>query len=139
VSLALQSLPESIIQSIAQHPMGFYTLKILYKYYAEYANSDLPLTAFETVADKLKSKEQREEIMNIGEALRQEGMQKGRQEGMQKGMQKGRQEGRQEEKHAVAISMLKEGLGVNTVQRVTGLSPEQIDQLAKKYAKPSAH
>jgi len=70
VSLALQSLPESIIQSIAQHPIGFYTLKILYKYYAEYANSDLPLTAFETVADKLKSKEQREEIMNIGEALR---------------------------------------------------------------------
>ena len=126
VSPALKLLPESIIQSIAQHPVGFYTLIILYKYYAEYANSDLPLTAFEAVADKLPSKEQREEIMNIGEALRQEGRQKGRQEGMQKGM------------HIVATNMLKEGLDVSTVQRVTGLNPEQIEQLSKQHTKPSA-
>ena len=105
--------------------------------------------------------------MNMGEALRQEGrqegMQKGRQEGIQtgrqEGMQKGRQEGiqtgrqegiqtgrqegmqtgRQEEKYAVAISMLKEGSDTKFVQRVTGLSSEQIDQLAKEHTKPSAH
>ena len=49
------------------------------------------------------------------------------------------QQGRQEEKHAVAVSMLKEGLGVNTVQLVTGLSPEQIDQLSKTHTKSSVH
>ena len=139
---ALQSLPESVIRSIAQHPVGFYTLKILMQYYQIQANTDSS-KGFKSVADKLVSGEQQEIIMNMGEALRQEGrqegMQKGRQEGMQKGRQEGMQKGRQEEKHAVAISMLKEGLGVNTVQRVTGLSSEQIDQLAKEHTKPSAH
>ena len=61
--------------------------------------------------------------MNMGEALRQEG----RQEGMQKGM------------HTVAVNMLNEGADTQFVQRVTGLSPEQIDQLSKKHTKPSAH
>ena len=73
--------------------------------------------------------------MNMGEALRQEGMQKG----IQKGRQEGMQEGRQEERHAVAISMLKEGSDVQFVHCVTGLSPEQIDRLAKEHTKPSAH
>jgi predicted transposase YdaD len=119
---ALKSLPESVIRAIAQHPAGFYTLKILMQYYQIQANTDSS-EGFKTVADKLVSEEQQEMIMNMGEALRQEGMQKGR----------------HEEKHAVAVNMLKEDFDVGTVQRVTGLSPEQIDQLAKEQTKPSAH
>jgi len=123
IYLALKSLPESVIRSIAQHPAGFYTLRVLTQYYHIQANSEKPLEVAKVLADKLESKEQQETIMTIGEALRQEGMQKGRQEGM----------------YAVAANMLKEGSDVKFVQRVTGLSPEQINQLAKEQAKPSTH
>ena len=116
------------------------------QYYQIQANTDSS-EGFRAVADKLVSGEQQEIIMNMGEALRQagrqEGMQKGIQKGWQEGVQKGRQEGmqkgRQEEKHAVAISMLKEGSDTQFVQRVTGLSSEQIEQLSKEHTKPSAH
>lgn len=120
---ALKSLPESVIRSIAQHPAGFYTVRILTHYYYTQANTEKPLEVAKVLADKLESEEQKEAIMTIGEALRQEGMQKGR----------------HKERHTVAANMLKEGLDVSTVQRVTGLSPEQIDQLAKGLTKPSAH
>ena len=119
---ALKSLPESMIRSIAQYPAGFYTLKVLMQYYQIQANTDSS-EAFKAVADKLVSEEQKEMIMNMGEALRQEG----------------RQEGRQEERHSVAANMLKEDFDVNTVQRVTGLSNEQIAHLVKQDRKPSTH
>ena len=135
---ALQSLPASVIQSIAQHPAGFYTLKILMQYYQIQANTGSS-EGFKVVADKLVSEEQQEMIMNMGEALRQSGRQKGMQEGMQQGMQEGMQKGRQEAKHAVAIGMLKESADAKFIQRVTGLSLEQIEQLAKTVAQPSEH
>ncbi|MDP6969579.1 MAG: Rpn family recombination-promoting nuclease/putative transposase [Gammaproteobacteria bacterium] len=120
---ALKSLPDSVIRTIAQDSAGFYTLKVLIQYYQIQANTDKPSAAFKVVADKLESKEQQEIIMTIGEALRQEG----RQEGMQKGV------------HTVAANMLKEGLDVKFIQRVTNLSSKQIDQLVKQHAKPSGH
>jgi predicted transposase/invertase (TIGR01784 family) len=44
----------------------------------------------------------------------------------QKIMQQGMQKGRQEEKLQVAKSMLKEGLAVQVIQKVTGLSQEEL-------------
>ena len=72
-----------------------------------------------------------------------EGIQKGRQEGMQKGIQKGRQEGRQEgieegvergeskAMHTLARNMLTEGLAVETIMRITGLSEQEVRALSQ--------
>ena len=75
-----------------------------------------------------------EEGMQKGMQMgRQEGMQKGRREGMQKGrqegMQKGRQEGVREERQELARNMLTEGLAIETIVRVTGLSEEDVRAL----------
>ena len=67
----------------------------------------------------------------------QKGMQKGRQEGMQEGIQKGMQKGRQEgiregaseALHNLARNMLTEGLAVETIMRITGLSEQDVQTL----------
>ena len=56
----------------------------------------------------------------------QKGMQEGRQEGMQKGVQKGWQEGVREERQELARNMLTEGLAVETIVRITGLSEQEV-------------
>ena len=64
---------------------------------------------------------------------RQEGMQKGRQEGIregiQKGMQKGMQKGASEAMHTLARNMLTEGLAIETIMRITGLSEQDVQAL----------
>ncbi len=61
---------------------------------------------------------------------REEGLQTGRQEGLQTGLQTGRQEGRAEghieERRKNARSMFLEGLSTEAVQRITGLSDEEM-------------
>jgi predicted transposase YdaD len=54
------------------------------------------------------------------------GIQKGRQEGEQLGIQKGRQEGSRQ----IAREMLKDGESAEKIMRYTGLSKEEIQQLA---------
>lgn len=56
---------------------------------------------------------------------------KGRQEGIQKGIQEGRKEGKQEEKRLIAIEMLKEGLPVELVTKVTKLDRIEVENLKK--------
>ena len=72
----------------------------------------------------------RQEGMQKG---RQEGMQKGRQEGMQmgrqEGIQMGRQEGVREERQELAQNMVAEGLAIETIVRVTGLSEKDVRAL----------
>ena len=60
---------------------------------------------------------------------RQEGMQKGRQEGMQKGRQEGIREGASEAMHNLARNMLTEGLAIETIMRITGLSEQDVQTL----------
>ena len=78
----------------------------------------------------------RQEGMQKG---RREGMQKGRQEGMQEGIQKGMQKGRQEgiqegaseAMHNLARNMLTEGLAIETIMRITGLSEQDVQALSQ--------
>ncbi len=60
---------------------------------------------------------------------RQEGLQTGREEGLQTGLQKGLQTGRQEGIRETARSMFLEGLSTEAVQRITGLSDEEMRTL----------
>jgi len=71
----------------------------------------------------------REGIMResvIYQEILQEGLQEGRLRGLQEGLQEGRQEGRQE----MTLKMLQEGVEIELIARVTGLSIEQIQALS---------
>ena len=68
---------------------------------------------------------QEEEIaMTIGTALKREG----RQEGLQEGLQKGEQAGIEK----TALGMLKEGLALEMVKKITRLSKARLTQLLAK-------
>ncbi|MGC1245176.1 MAG: Rpn family recombination-promoting nuclease/putative transposase [Spirulinaceae cyanobacterium] len=58
---------------------------------------------------------------------------KGREEGIQEGIEQGKQEGieegKQEEKIAIARSCKQQGLDVETIMKITKLSPEEIESL----------
>ncbi len=57
---------------------------------------------------------------------RQEGLQTGLQTGRQEGLRTGRAEGHIEERRKNARSMFLEGLSTEAVQRITGLSDEEM-------------
>lgn len=57
------------------------------------------------------------------------GEKKGREEGREEGREKGRAEGKREEKREMARNSLKEGLSVEIVSKITGLSTEEIETL----------
>ena len=62
----------------------------------------------------------------MSEQLIEEGMQKGRQEGMQKGRQEGMQKGASEALHTLARNMVAEGLAIEAIVRMTGLSEKEV-------------
>lgn len=50
-------------------------------------------------------------------------------QGIQKGIQKGKKEGMQEGIEAIAIKMKKQGLSIQLIQQITGLSKKKIEEL----------
>ena len=50
-------------------------------------------------------------------------------EAREKALEEGREEGRIEEKHGSALKMIGEGIPLDTVSRITGLSPEELQRL----------
>ena len=59
----------------------------------------------------------------------EEGREEGREKGREEGLEEGREEGRIEEKHDSALKMIGEGIPLDTVSRITGLSPEELQRL----------
>ncbi|MDR2390244.1 MAG: Rpn family recombination-promoting nuclease/putative transposase [Planctomycetota bacterium] len=58
----------------------------------------------------------------------------GRQEGLREGEQKGRQEGLREGKREIVRNALREKLPLETIGKLTGLSLEEVEQLARGLA-----
>ncbi|WP_199327411.1 Rpn family recombination-promoting nuclease/putative transposase [Anabaena cylindrica] len=56
-------------------------------------------------------------------------VEEGREEGRKEGRKEGREEGREEAVQLVAVNMLKEGMSIEFVAKVTGLTFEQVQQL----------
>ena len=80
---------------------------------------------------KEEGKEEGEKIgMQKGEKV---GMQKGEKVGMQKGEKVGMQKGKKEGLETAAIGMLKEGLALEQVRKITHLSKERITQLLARF------
>ena len=69
---------------------------------------------------------------------RQEGIVEGRQEGIvegrQEGIVEGRQEGIVEERSEIARRMLADGMDIEAICRITGLSRREVAKLAKRRA-----
>lgn len=124
-----------ITESLATLVMLGYTnrrqLRVLFHYMLQYGNSADPSVFLRRLARRLPQYEER--LMSIAQKLKQEGRQEGRQEGIQEGRQEGRLEGLQEgsrrEALRIAGSMLQNGLDTETVQRITGLSADELKPL----------
>lgn len=95
---------------------------------AEVAN--LNEEEMKTYDQSLKDRRDWQNVLDyaIGEA-REKGMKRGRQEGRQEGRLEGREEGRKFEKLAIAKQMKEENYPVAAISRITGLSPEEIENL----------
>ena len=79
--------------------------------------------------------ENKEVIMNIAEAFRQdgklEGMEKGLHEGMEKGLHEGMEKGLHAGKLETAKAMLKDDMDIKSIMRFTGLTSAEIKNLAQ--------
>ena len=82
---------------------------------------------------KQETLRQRDTISAAEEKGEARGIQQGMQEGIQKGIQEGMQQGKQAEKIEIARNMLLElKLGLDIVQKATGLSKEELEKLVKE-------
>lgn len=77
-----------------------------------------------------RSPQHKEHLMTIADRLHEAGLQKGRLEGRQEGRQEGLLEGRRDEALRIARTMLKDGIDISTVQKITRLSAEDIQSLS---------
>lgn len=124
-----------ITESLAAVVMLGYTsprqLRMLFHYMLQYGNTAEPGVFLRRLARRLPQYE--ETLMSIAQKLKQEGRQEGRHEGRQEGCLEGRLEGLQEgsrrEALRIAGSMLQNGLDKETVQKITGLSADELKPL----------
>ena len=116
-----------ITESLATLVMLGYTnrrqLRVLFHYMLQYGNTADPSVFLRRLARRLPQYEER--LMSIAQKLKQEGWQEGKQEGRQEGLQ----EGSRREALRIASSMLQDGLDKETVQRITGLSADELKPL----------
>lgn len=124
-----------ITESLAAVVMLGYTsprqLRMLFHYMLQYGNTAEPGVFLRRLARRLPQYE--ETLMSIAQKLKQEGRQEGWHEGRQEGRLEGRLEGLQEgsrrEALRIAGSMLQNGLDKETVQKITGLSADELKPL----------
>ena len=106
--------------------------------------SDIPWKIISEVEQEVLGKESRMikpfqfSIDRATEKGIEKGIRKGRKEGIEKGIRKGRKEGIEKgiEKgiEDVALNMLKEGMNVSQVSKITGMSKDKIKALQIKKA-----
>lgn len=116
-----------ITESLAAVVMLGYTsprqLRMLFHYMLQYGNTAEPGVFLRRLARRLPQYE--ETLMSIAQKLKQEGRQEGREEGHLEGLQ----EGSRREALRIADSMLQNGLDKEMVQKITGLSADELKPL----------
>ena len=120
-----------ITESLAAVVMLGYTnrrqLRMLFHYMLQYGNTAEPGVFLRRLARRLPQYE--ETLMSIAQKLKQEGRQQGRLEGREEGHLEGLQEGSRREALRIAGSMLQNGLDKEMVQKITGLSADELQPL----------
>ena len=65
---------------------------------------------------------------------REEGLAQGREQGLAQGREQGLAQGAQQEKIANILGMLREGIDISVIVRITSYSVEEIQRIAKEHA-----
>lgn len=65
----------------------------------------------------------------IYQLIKQEGREEGREEGLEEGLERGLERGAEETARKIAANMLQNGIALDSVVRLTGLTLEQVQQL----------
>lgn len=116
-----------ITESLAAVVMLGYTnrrqLRMLFHYMLQYGNTAEPGVFLRRLARRLPQYE--DTLMSIAQKLKQEGREEGREEGHLEGLQ----EGSRREALRIAGSMLQNGLDKEMVQKITGLSADELQPL----------
>ena len=60
---------------------------------------------------------------------KKKGLEEGREEGKKEGKKEGREEGKKQKQIEIAKELLKENMTVNKIEKITGLSIEEIKQI----------
>ncbi|MBA7931840.1 Rpn family recombination-promoting nuclease/putative transposase [Klebsiella sp. RHBSTW-00215] len=112
-----------ITESLAAVVMLGYTnrrqLRMLFHYMLQYGNTTDPSVFIRRLARRLPQYEER--LMSIAQKIKQEGREEGHLEGLE--------EGSRREALRIASSMLQNGLDKETVQKITGLSADELKPL----------
>lgn len=95
---------------------------------SSFADMGLPPTIKEFVKNRAKEAE----IEGLSRGM-EKGMERGLEKGMEKGMAEGKAEGKSEMQREAAVAMLKEGLSVDLIERITKLSKEEIDRMNNEH------
>lgn len=78
---------------------------------------------------KQLNEEEAEQIIKLPNTWREKGLKEGIQKGIEKGIQKGLEEGRRVEKKQIALEMLREGITVEIIMKVTKLDRQEIEEI----------
>ena len=132
----LMGLVEQIVSLLVTGLTNDSQIKTLFNYILRTGDAPRVREVIRGVAER--SPQHKEHLMTIADRLHEAGFQKGWLEGQQEGQQKGKQEGKQEgliegqraEALRIARTMLADGIDINTVQRITRLSAEDIQGLS---------
>lgn len=118
---------------LMQHPNGVDFLDFLLHYAVE-AGNIIDVTEFYHISEQVPAPV-KEKVMTIAEMLKKHGWEQGLAAGIEQGREEGIEQGALTTKRENATNMLKLGSEVEFVSKVTGLSEEDVKQLAMEVAK----
>ncbi|MBP7496215.1 MAG: PD-(D/E)XK nuclease family transposase [Bacteroidales bacterium] len=98
------------------------------KYYRDIKNS------LDTAREEGKIEGKEEGLKEGVEKGLKEGKEKGLKEGVEKGLKEGVEKGKEEEKNQIALNCLNEGMSIDVIKKLTGLTKQQIEKLKKRQS-----
>ena len=124
----LMGLVEKIVSLLLTGLTNDSQIKTLFNYILRTGDAPRFNTFISAIAER--SPQHKEHLMTIADRLHEAGFKKGWQEGKQEGKQEGLMEGRRDEALRIARTMLTDGIDINTIQKITRLSAEDIQGLS---------
>ena len=79
----------------------------------------------------LREKAERDYVTNMSGA-REEGIEEGKKIGVKKGIEEGKKEGEKNKVIEIAKEMLKEGMEIEKIIKITGLTEEELEEIIKE-------
>ena len=119
----LMGLVEQIVSLLLTGLTNDSQIKTLFNYILRTGDAPRFSEFIREVAER--SPQHKEHLMTIADRLHEAGLQKGRLEGLQEGLI----EGRRDEALRIAHTMLADGIHIYTQQKITHLSPQNIQHL----------